>query len=112
MYKKLLLLGVLGAPLVLTGCLTSMNEDEMQARRDPGQIFEIESQSMDLSNSYIAYTESMQSTTVSSKIGGKISQLLVEEGAKVKQGQILAILDVAESQINYNASSNILSALQ
>jgi RND family efflux transporter MFP subunit len=57
------------------------------------------------------YTEPYKTITVSSSESGVISQMLVEEGAQVKKGQVLARLDTAQHEAELEiAKSN--TALQ
>ena len=49
---------------------------------------------------------------VSSKVTGKVTEVLVEEGMHVKQGQVLARLDAAASQDQVDVSKSQLAAAQ
>jgi multidrug efflux pump subunit AcrA (membrane-fusion protein) len=48
--------------------------------------------------------------TVSSKVTGRVSEVLIEEGARVKQGQVLATLDPATARAEYNLTNQSLEA--
>src|SRR5678815_3864865 len=52
------------------------------------------------------YVTARREATVSSKVTGKVTEVLIEEGLKVKEGQILARLDSS----NVNASLQLAEA--
>jgi HlyD family secretion protein len=52
------------------------------------------------------YVTARRAATVSSKVTGKVSEVLIEEGMKVKEGQVLARLD----QTNVKASLDLAEA--
>ncbi len=56
------------------------------------------------------YVTARRQATVSSKITGKVSEILVEEGMKVEQGQVLARLDDAQAKLELALASAQLAA--
>ena len=56
------------------------------------------------------YVVARRIATVSSKVTGRVSEVLFEEGAEVKAGQVLARLDAATVQAEYNVSVRSLEA--
>lgn len=50
------------------------------------------------------YVTARRQATVSSKVTGKVSEVLIEEGMKVKQGQILARLDDSNVKANLDVA--------
>jgi len=56
------------------------------------------------------YVVARRLATVSSKVTGRISEVLFEEGAKVEQGQLLARLDPATAQAEYVVAQKGLEA--
>lgn len=56
------------------------------------------------------YVTARRQATVSSKVTGKIAEVMVEEGMNVRQGQILARLDDSTARVNYNLAKAQLEA--
>ena len=56
------------------------------------------------------YVVARRLATVSSKVTGRIADVLFEEGARVKQGQVLARLDASTAQAEYEVANRILEA--
>jgi len=50
------------------------------------------------------YVEARRKATVAAKITGKVMELFVEEGMRVKEGQVLARLDDREAKARYESS--------
>src|SRR5512139_4085326 len=58
------------------------------------------------------YVVARRLATVSSKVTGRISEVLFEEGASVKDGQVLARLDPATAQADRRVAASSLEAAQ
>lgn len=56
------------------------------------------------------YVTARREATVSSKVTGKVSEVLVEEGMKVEEGQVLARLDSSNVTANFNLAEAQLAA--
>jgi HlyD family secretion protein len=56
------------------------------------------------------YVTARRQATVSSKVTGKIAEVMVEEGMNVREGQILARLDDSTARVNYNLAKAQLAA--
>jgi len=56
------------------------------------------------------YVTARRRATVSSKITGKVVEVLVEEGMRVREGQVLARLDAATPRVNLNLAEAQLTA--
>jgi len=56
------------------------------------------------------YVVARRLATVSSKVTGRITEVTFEEGARVQQGQVLARLDPATAQAEYNVADRTLDA--
>jgi len=56
------------------------------------------------------YVTARREATVSSKVTGKISEVLVEEGTEVQQGQILARLDASNTEASLHLAEAQLNA--
>jgi RND family efflux transporter MFP subunit len=58
------------------------------------------------------YVTARRAATVSSKVTGKVTEVLIEEGMKVKEGQILARLDDTNTKANLEEAQAQLAAAQ
>ncbi|NJD31522.1 MAG: efflux RND transporter periplasmic adaptor subunit [Gammaproteobacteria bacterium] len=56
------------------------------------------------------YVVARRLATVSSKVTGRISEVLFEEGSRVQEGQVLARLDPATARAEYDVASRSLEA--
>ena len=118
MLKKLLLITALVA-LILLGCARKEVQEEVKAESFASrEVKTAEARLGDIS-SYIEYSGKLsadETVNISPAISGKISNLLVDEGSVVKQGDLLAKLDEtqltqAKTQFN-NAEKNYKRMLE
>lgn len=58
------------------------------------------------------YVTARRQATVSSKVTGKVIEVLVEEGMRVKEGQVLARLDASNVEVNLRLTEAQLQASQ
>jgi RND family efflux transporter MFP subunit len=58
------------------------------------------------------YVTARRAATVSSKVTGKVTEVLIEEGMKVKEGQVLARLDDTNTKANLEEAQAQLAAAQ
>ena len=56
------------------------------------------------------YVVARRLATVSSKVTGRVAEVLIEEGARVQQGQVLARLDPSTARAEYNVTNQSLEA--
>lgn len=77
---------------LLTGC---KKEDNRQEATQNYRIIKISSMPVNISESYSAAIRGRQDVNILPQISGRIMQLCVKEGDKVKLGQVLAIIDQA-----------------
>lgn len=56
------------------------------------------------------YVTARRQATVSSKVTGKVSEVLIEEGMRVREGQVLARLDDTNARAAYNLAAAQLDA--
>jgi len=56
------------------------------------------------------YVVARRIATVCSKVTGRVSEVRIDEGARVKQGQVLATLDPATARAEYNLTNQSLEA--
>lgn len=56
------------------------------------------------------YVTARRQATVSAKITGRVDEVLIEEGQKVEQGQVLARLDPVDAQAQFDLASSQLEA--
>ena len=60
-------------------------------------------------SAYIWYTESTESSNIGSKTPGRIINMTVQKGDRVKAGQVLAVIDAQEAKENYSSALSVLS---
>jgi len=56
------------------------------------------------------YVVARRLATVSSKVTGRVAEVLIEEGARVQQGEVLARLDPSTARAEYNVTNQSLAA--
>ncbi len=56
--------------------------------------------------------EAIHTTTLMSRINGRVEQLLVQEGMQVKKGQIVAVIDVSDVQAKYQQAAAQITQAQ
>lgn len=83
--------------------ITSCNHADKESQSDSPQeypIIVVEPQDENLSVKYSAVLEGRQDVEVRPEVSGLITKVLVEEGAKVRKGQVLFVID----QVPYRAA--------
>ncbi len=63
-------------------------------------------------SSYSGEVRARQEADLSFRVGGKVTQRLVEVGTRVKKGQILAVLDPSDANLQLNAAQAQLESSQ
>ena len=91
-------------PLLLTACSKDKKVTVAPVER-PAYTVIVESTSEDSSNIYSGDIRARYETSLGFRIGGKIIERLVDVGAQVKKGQILARLDAADSGLQATAAN-------
>lgn len=61
-------------------------------------------------NTYVWYTHPAKETVLSSEMGGRIIKIAVDLWKKVKKGNMLALVDTNEMDVNYQAANTSLNA--
>ena len=102
--RKYLALAIL--PLLFTSCAT---EKEAIVSIPQKESIQVGSGEVSKNNSYIGYAESPESSNLSAKTPGRILNINVQKGDRVKQGQLLAVIDAQEARENLSSASNILN---
>ena len=103
MNKKVWYLISLLAAILLVGCLVYScwgDEDEDEENVGEYRTLTISTQDFTIVREFTALIESDQPADIRPQISGRISQICVKEGARVKKGQPLVILD----QVPYQAA--------
>ncbi len=65
----------------------------------PVKVFKVKKQRISEKLLYTGTIEAWKKTNITPDIGGKIARILVEEGDRVKKGQLLAELDTAAKRL-------------
>lgn len=91
-------------PLLLSACSKDQKVTGASIER-PAYTVIVESTSEDQSNEYSGDIRARYETSLGFRIGGKIIERLVDVGAQVKKGQILARLDAADSGLQATAAN-------
>ncbi len=92
MSHRNLICAVLLASMLLTSCSGGKQEQKTDAPQEYPMLT-VKPQDKSLSVKYTAVLEGRQDVEVRPEVSGRITQVCVEEGAKVTKGQILFIID-------------------
>ncbi len=92
---KIILLAVV-LPLVLIGGCGALVAYKMKPKQDPPRTVKIERGKVVVSVSETGTVEPIKRVEVKSKVAGQLTSLLVDEGDRVEQGQVVARLAVPE----------------
>ncbi len=106
--RKFVLLGVLGSATFSSACSHSVAvANSPQAASNPPVVAVAKAAHADLSSSLIltAEFEPFQEIDVMAKVSGYIREIKVDIGDRVKEGQLLATLDVPEMQDDLNRAA-------
>ena len=92
-----------------TGC---RQEDGKQDAVQSYQVIKVSSSPVEISESYSAAIRGRQDVDIMPQISGRIIRLCVEEGERVKTGQVLAVIDQAPYLAALRTASANVSAAQ
>lgn len=91
-------------PVVLVACNKPAAAPSVQAER-PASTMVVGALGNDQSNVYSGEIRARYETVLGFRIGGKITERTVDVGAKVKEGQLLARLDAADTGLQESAAT-------
>lgn len=91
-------------PMLITACSKDQKVIPAPVER-PAYTVVVESTAEDQSNVYSGDIRARYETSLGFRIGGKIIERLVDVGAQVKQGQLLARLDASDSGLQSTAAN-------
>lgn len=91
-----------------TGCKQDGKQDAVQSY----QVIKVSSSPVEISESYSAAIRGRQDVDIMPQISGRIIRLCVEEGERVKTGQVLAVIDQAPYLAALRTASANVSAAQ
>ncbi|MDD3794285.1 MAG: efflux RND transporter periplasmic adaptor subunit [Candidatus Gracilibacteria bacterium] len=103
--KKIILFLVFS--LFLFSCSKDVSIPE-QRYFQTGSVF---SGSIDDYNTYVGYLSGVDSVSLSTKVGGRVTSIFASEGDYVRAGDLLLTLDSMEARVGYDTSSSILNNL-
>ena len=92
---------IIAMPLLLTACQSGDQEPVKEVVR-PVKSMIIGSSEIGGMRNFPGVVDANQKADLSFRVPGKVAKLLVKEGDKVEQGQVLAELDPTDFQINVN----------
>ncbi len=81
--------------LLLVGACGSKEQPEMARDRPPPEvgIAPVISQTVPIVGDYVARTEARQTVEIRARVGGALEKVLFQEGSRVKDGQLLFVID-------------------
>ncbi|HVT37281.1 MAG TPA: biotin/lipoyl-binding protein, partial [Nevskiaceae bacterium] len=112
MYKRIGIIACLLA--VIAGCSGHADEgkDKKEEAALPVEVAAVTSGSIEAAYRGTATLEAEDEATVMAKTGGVIEQVLVEEGMRVSEGQVLARLETDKLKLQLEQSKSSLDRLQ
>ena len=96
--------GLLSVVFVLSGCSGSQKEGR-DSKEIPVEIVKVAKTVPADTRNYVGTVEEVVSSSISFQVMGNVERVLVGEGQKVREGQLLAVLDKATLENAYNASA-------
>ncbi len=111
MKKKLILLIMCMAMMTMSACAKAQ-EPDIQEKTRAVQIEEVKSTTNPVALSYVGTVDSKDIVDYSFKSGGKLARLYVEEGDRVKKGELLAQLDAQDINFQLSAATATMNSAQ
>ena len=96
--------GLLSVVFVMSGCSGSQKEGR-DSKEIPVEIVKVAKTVPADTRNYVGTVEEVVSSSISFQVMGNVERVLVGEGQKVREGQLLAVLDKATLENAYNASA-------
>lgn len=93
---------------VMSGCSGSQKEGR-DSKEIPVEIVKVAKTVPADTRNYVGTVEEVVSSSISFQVMGNVERVLVGEGQKVREGQLLAVLDKATLENAYNASAASLA---
>lgn len=107
---KYLLINAIAWGLLLTSCTTKEKKEEIDPVRVCTSV--LSPTAVNAGNTYSGVIEEASGTVLSFKVPGTITTLNVSEGQRVSKGQLIATLDAASLQSNYEIAEAALATAQ
>lgn len=102
--KGLVYCGSLSLALVLSGCLSKQEKTQKETIIPVSVMTATKIVPLD-EKSYVGTVEGEASSSISFQVMGNVEQVLVDEGRRVREGQLLAVLDKRTIESSYQASA-------
>ena len=96
--------GLLSVVCVMSGCSGSQKEGR-DSKEIPVEIVKVAKTVPADTRNYVGTVEEVVSSSISFQVMGNVERVWVGEGQKVREGQLLAVLDKATLENAYNASA-------
>ena len=93
--------GLLSVVFVMSGCSGSQKEGR-DSKEIPVEIVKVAKTVPADTRNYVGTVEEVVSSSISFQVMGNVERVLVGEGQKVREGQLLAVLDKATLENAYN----------
>lgn len=97
--------GLLSVVFVVSGCAGSQKEGREESKEIPVEIVKVVKAVPVDTRNYVGTVEEIVSSSISFQVMGNVERVLAGEGQKVREGQLLAVLDKATLENAYNASA-------
>jgi len=95
--------------LTLSVFCTGCGEETTQEVKDCYRLLRVERQNFTLKREFFSKLESVDNIGVSPLVSGRLTKICVQEGARVKKGQVLFVVDQAPYKANVDAAKAQLS---
>lgn len=99
--------GLLSFALLMAGC-SGGQKQERESKEIPVEALRVAKIVPSDTRSYVGTVEEAVSSSISFRVMGNVERVLASEGQKVREGQLLAVLDKATLESAYNASAAAL----
>ncbi|WP_324024929.1 efflux RND transporter periplasmic adaptor subunit [Maribacter sp. BPC-D8] len=113
--KKLSIIGILSAVLLLSSCFGSSEKPAQGPAAPPPpslKVAKLEKQDLTIYNEFSTTLEGKQNVEIWPKVSGFVQEVYVEEGQKIKKGQLLFKLETQTLNQDANAAKASVNVAQ
>lgn len=103
---------LLSVSMVFTGCFKSEADENKEEAYKTVKVNEVKMRITDQTLRYSGVVKSKVETKVSFKTSGRVERILVQEGERVEPGQVLAMLDTTDTQLQVQSLGSQFNASQ
>lgn len=112
-WRRIAQSGFYGMILALTACQESSTE--AQERKKPLPVVTVhqaQAKTVSLTQESVGTLESIIDPTIAAEIAGRVMQVLVHPGQRVKQGQVIAILDATDVRLQLQEADTEVARIE